>query len=240
METLGPVEVNLEAERDRLAGIFCKYYPSVEEHPELYHNFGHPLEVVSDMIADISYCEQNGITFTSNEKLMLLCESFMHDLGINWPLNHLSQYSSPEDRSRQLGRPILVHFGYDREEVAEPAGEITMATQLGSVCKVDDERMSLLRKMARRTDMGNVAKDYDFFIDKVVANWHEFIYFHPDQANITLKDFWFTKARPVVVELVYNEDLSYGDWDRGSNDVCPFQKRCAENIDAFDQELMTA
>ncbi len=234
------MEVNLEAERDRLAGIFQRYYPSPEDHPDWYHNFDHPMEVSMDTIDNIAYCEQNGVVFSRDEKLTLLCESFIHDLDNLLPLDAVSPYTSVEDRSRHIGPPILIHFGYDREKVALPAGEVTMATELGSVCLVDSKRLTLLRKIARRTDMGNVAKPYEFFKTKVEANWHEFKDCKPDQANISLKDFWFKKARQVVIDLVHNEDLAYGDWDYEENGVCGFQNSCAVNIDRYDEELLAA
>ncbi|MGQ2983183.1 HD domain-containing protein [Flavobacterium sp.] len=130
-----------------------------------YHTLGHTLDVYSraEVIA-----QQEGLTGRMLE--LLLVAAVYHDAG------YLYQRVKHEDRSCEIAREVLPHYGYPAEDVEEIC-RIIMATQLPQnpnslaeqiICDADLDYLG-------RDDFFTTGKElyYEMLHDGVVANENE-------------------------------------------------------------------
>lgn len=195
-----------------------------------YHNFiEHGLETFFEYLALMKYARANGVEVSEEEVVGGALAALDHDVANHWgePLLH----DSDEARSAEIGYGLCMRLGFSRT-IADKKREANMATQPGAICE------TFVEKGERRADVANLGWEYDRFEDRTIKVWRE------AQKNCMKEgkelvsfSIWVRGIKDFVMDKLLDQDLAFGDFDRGASGQSVFHERAFDNFATLDTRL---
>jgi hypothetical protein len=218
-------EPEIEQYRDLGRQTFIEGYD-----PKLLHHGPPHLDIsVDNYLAEVKYCEANGLYFTRTEEIGGIWGESAHDYLTFKPVEE--PYTSPEARAAFIAECEGINAGLSHEE-AEEAYRVVMATN------PDVTHLTTNQIAGRWGDIGNVKGPYQQFQQDTNNNYDEYVLLSQERGEKPMElPEWFDEVACIKFLIpLLKPKLIYGKFDETQSGLSKGQVKAYTNIDRRRQQ----